>query len=166
MKIYLFLIVIFSVIYTSWAAAYRSDPSTNKGTVLIISSNKRNKIKLLWFQDFPCQCYVESEKRGYTVGTHTPIGNCQQVTCFKDWSYEVYTYVLTRNMFFFCAHKNNKIFPKFIAAVSLNRQKATIMNRIFPNHIQVVILSSLIFYYFQCHKYLNRTQFLCFSLLC
>lgn len=52
MNIYFFLIVIFAVIYTSWAAAYRSGPSTNKGNVLLILSNKGNLIKYFDFKIF------------------------------------------------------------------------------------------------------------------
>lgn len=34
--------------------------------------------------DYPGQCYIESEKRSYPVGSHSPLGVCYTIDCHSD----------------------------------------------------------------------------------
>lgn len=100
MKAFLVLVVIFAVVCTNWAAVSRSGPSTNKSITLLNKLGLNKNYKAHWFIDsliqlnvidFPNQCYVDSEKKGFPVGDHTPIGVCMRVLCGEDFSYQIHT---------------------------------------------------------------------------
>lgn len=96
MNSYFVLAVLFAVTYTSSAYMMQSRPSTHKGILF----DSKNIIKSKWCHvlnskkpaDFPNQCYIGDDNggKGYTVGEHTPIGNCEKINCNSDFSYEVY----------------------------------------------------------------------------
>lgn len=95
MKAYIFLVVIFATIYTSWAGVLVGAP--NKGIPVIsrkISTYKFHFINICnSIIDYPNKCYVGSIKEAFAVGKHTPKGKCMQVLCREDFSYEINTYV-------------------------------------------------------------------------
>lgn len=67
----------------------QSMPSTHKGIIVSRFFSDQNKSKLN-FTDFPNQCYVESEGKGFSVGEHTPIGICKKIICASNFSYEIH----------------------------------------------------------------------------
>lgn len=95
MRAYIFLVVIFATIYTSWAGVMVGAP--NKGIPVIMRKISTLKFPFInicnLIVDYLNKCYVRSIKEAFAVGKHTPKGKCMQVLCRKDFSYEIKTYV-------------------------------------------------------------------------
>lgn len=92
MRAYIFLVVILSTVCTSWAGVMVGAP--NKGILAISQTSEINTLFINicnFIADYPNQCYVESIKEAFAVGEHTPKGKCMQVSCRKDFSYEINT---------------------------------------------------------------------------
>lgn len=95
MKIILVLGVLYAMIYTN--SAWIMDcavPSIHKGKIneFYTKCTKsrethpiNNKLKIQI--DFPNQCYVLEDKKGYPIGTTNPIGVCKSVECNSDFTY-------------------------------------------------------------------------------
>lgn len=121
MRAYIFLVVIFATVCTSWAGLLVGAPKTDKSISSIeqwnyFFSNYYYFINDYIIIDHPNQCFVTVRANGrlmreaFSVGTHTPAGKCVKVFCQRDFSYVVHTYV----------EHINCVFPYILKTPNLN----------------------------------------------